>query len=253
MSFVAALGFLTVLPLGRRALEYRPLARAAAFFPLVGLVLGLILVSADYAFRLGLPDLLASALLVALLVLLTGGLHFEGFMYTCDGLFGGHSQERRLEIMRQKEVGAYAVAGGVLLLLVMWLAIASITGPSRVWVLGLFPVLSRWAMALALGIFAYARQEGLGKAFRSARPTQTGIAGAMALAAAVLLGRGGLLLFVSATALAWRLGLGISRMLGGLTGDTYGAINEVTQACLLIVAVAILPHVAVLPVWEGGF
>lgn len=253
MSFMAAMGFLTVLPPGRSALGYRPLAKAAAFFPLAGLILGTILVGADYVFRLGLPDLLASALLVALLVLLTGGLHFEGFLDTCDGLFGGHTRERRLEIMRQKEVGAYAVAGGVLLLLVMWLAIASITGSSRIWVLGLFPALSRWAMALALGIFPYARQEGLGKAFRSARLTQTGIAGAIALVAAVLLGTGGILLFGVATALAWLLGLGVSRMLGGLTGDVYGAINEITQTCLLIVAVAIVPHLAIVPVWEGGF
>lgn len=253
MSFMAALGFLTVLPVGKRALDNKMLARAVAFFPLVGMVLGLMLVGADYVFRRGLSDLLSSAMVVALLVLLTGALHFEGFVDACDGLLGGHTRERKLEIMRQKQVGAYAVAGGVILLLIKVAAITSITGVSRVWVLGFFPVLSRWGMALALGVFPYARQQGLGSAFRGAGPVSVGIAGATALAAAILLGGAGLLLFGSATVLALLLGYGISRMLGGLTGDTYGAINEVIEACLLVIAAAIVPHWTVVPVWEGGF
>lgn len=253
MSFMAALGFLTVLPMGKRALDNKLLARAVAFFPLVGMVLGLMLVGADWVLRRGLSDFLASALVVALLVVFTGALHFEGFVDACDGLFGGHTQERKLEIMRQKQVGAYAVAGGVILLLVKVAALTSVTGESRVWVLGFFPVLSRWGMALALGVFPYARQQGLGSAFRSAGLISVGIAGVTALAAAVLLGGAGLLLFGAATVLALLLGYGISRMLNGLTGDTYGAINDVIEACLLVIAAAIVPHWTLLPVWQGGF
>jgi adenosylcobinamide-GDP ribazoletransferase len=253
VSFMAALGFLTVLPVGKDGLDNKRLARAVAFFPLVGMVLGLMLVGADWVLRRGLSDLLSSALVVALLVVFTGALHFEGFVDACDGLFGGHSRERRLEIMRQKQVGAYAVAGGVILLLIKVAAITSISGESRVWVLGFFPVLSRWGMALALGIFPYARQQGLGSAFRSAGLISVCIAGATALAAAVLLGGAGILLFGSATVLALLLGYGISLMLGGLTGDTYGAINEVIEACLLVIAAAMVQHWNVVPVWEGGF
>lgn len=251
MDFLAALGFLTILPVGRRAREHKSLARAAAFFPLVGLVLGIILAGADYLLRLAFPVLPASALLLVLLVLLSGALHFEGFVDACDGLFGGHSRERRLEIMRQKQVGAYAIAGGVLLLVVKWAAIASLAGAGRPWALALFPALSRWSMALALGSFPYARQQGLGKAFRGAAMARLGIAAAVALLAAGVLGGGpGLLLFAASTALAWLLGMSISRMLGGLTGDTYGAINEVAEAALLVVAVAMSPGLAVLPLWQ---
>jgi adenosylcobinamide-GDP ribazoletransferase len=250
---MAALGFLTVLPVGKRSLENKLLARAVAFFPLAGMVLGLILVGADWALRRGLSDFLSSALVVALLVLLTGALHFEGFVDACDGLLGGHSRERRLEIMRQKQTGAYAVTGGVMLLLIKIAALTSIVGHSRVWVLGFFPVLSRWSMALALGMFPYARQQGLGSAFRSTGPISMGIAGATALASAVLLGGAGILLFASATVLALLLGWGISTMLGGLTGDTYGAINEVAEACLLVIAAAMVPHWNVVPVWQRGF
>lgn len=253
MSFMAALGFLTIAPVGKKALDNELLARAVAFFPLVGLILGATLAGADYVLRLGLSDFLASTLVVALLVMLTGALHFEGFVDSCDGLFGGHSPERRLDIMRFKDVGAYAVAGGVLLLLVKVSAIAAITGPSRIWVLGLFPALSRWAMALVLGSFPYARQQGLGSAFRGKGLFCVGIAGFISLTAAVLLGGGGLLLFATATTLAVLMGLGIFRLIGGLTGDTYGAINEVVEASLLVVAVGMLPHLAVLPLWEEGF
>lgn len=250
---MAALGFLTVAPVGRKALGHKLLKGAVAFFPVVGFVIGLILAGADYVLRLGLPDLLAGALLVALLVLLTGALHFEGFVDSCDGLFGGHSRERRLEIMRYKNVGSYAVAGGILLLLVKIAAISSITGTSRLWILILFPILSRWAMALALSVFPYARSEGLGTAFSGTGLVRIGIAGFTALTAAALLGWGGILLFAAATVLAILMGMGISRLIGGLTGDTYGAINEVVEASLLVIAVAILPHLTVLPLWEKGF
>lgn len=253
MSFLAALGFLTIAPTWKKAFNAKLLARAAAFFPLVGLILGGTLAGVDYILRLGLPDLLASAILVALLVLLTGALHFEGFVDTCDGIFGGHSPEHRLEIMRDKNVGAYAVAGGVLLLIIKLVAIVSITGSSRIWILILFPILSRWAMALALVIFPYARQQGLGTAFRGNGLVGICIAGFTSLVAAVLLGEGGLLLFASATTLAILMGVGISRMIGGLTGDTYGAINEVVEASLLVIVVAILPNLAILPLWEEGF
>ena len=253
MSFMAALAFLTVLPVGKRTLDNKQLARAVAFFPLAGMVLGLMLVGSDWVLRRGLSDFLSSALVVALLVVFTGALHFEGYVDACDGLLGGHTRERRLEIMRQKQVGAYAVAGGVLLLLIKVAAITSITGVSRVWVIGLFPALSRWGMALALGLFPYARPQGLGSAFHGAGLLSLGIAGATALTAAILLGGAGILLFGVATILALLLGYGISRMLGGLTGDTYGAINEVIEVCLLVIAAAIVPHWNIVPVWEGGF
>lgn len=253
MSFLAALGFLTIAPVGKKALDNTFLVKAVAFFPLVGLLLGIALAGADYFLRLGLPDLLSGVLLVALLVILTGALHFEGFVDTCDGLFGGHSPERRLEIMRFKDIGAYAVAGGILLLLVKVMAIVAITGESRIWVLGLFPLLSRWAMALALGSFPYARQQGLGTAFRGKGLIRIIMAGFTALTASILLGWSGLILFTTATALAILLGTGISRLIGGLTGDTYGFINEVTEASLLVVTAAILPNLLVLPLWEKGF
>ncbi len=253
-GFLAALGFLTTLPVGKRALEQKSLAGSAAYFPLVGLVLGLVLAGADYGLRIAFDGnlILPSALTVTLLMLLTGALHFEGFVDACDGLFGGHNRERRLEIMRDKRVGAYAVAGGVLLLILKFAAIASLPdNTSRFCVIAAFPVFSRWGMSLALGVFPYARQQGLGTAFRGTNMGQVVAAGIIGIIAALVIGSiGGIILFAAGTLLAWLMGLLISRLLGGLTGDTYGAINEFTEAILLIIAVALINHVAVLPLWQ---
>jgi len=152
-------------------------------------------------------------------------------------------------------VGAYAIAGSVLLLILKWASISSLPADSgRFWVLVLFPCMSRWGMTLAVGLFPYARQEGLGTAFRNSLPIQITIAGIIALVAAGLLGStAGLILFGVATVLALLLGYGICRMLGGLTGDTYGAINELIEVILLLVAAGILPSLAMKPFWQGGF
>jgi len=253
MNFLAALGFLTSIPVGKRAIEGKSLAGSAVYFPLVGLVLGFILAGVDYGLGRVLPNLLTSAITVTALVLLTGALHFEGFVDSCDGLFGGHTRERRLEIMRTKNVGAYAVAGGVLLLILKFAVIASLAaGWDRFWIIVLFPAMSRWGMALVLNLFPYARAEGLGSAFRSNRSSVYMIAtGVVALLIAIVFGwLGGIVLLFSAKIIAVMMGWGISRMLGGLTGDTYGAINEVTEVFVLIIAVAIVPHLVIQPIWQ---
>ncbi|MEA1959424.1 MAG: adenosylcobinamide-GDP ribazoletransferase [Chloroflexota bacterium] len=253
MSFLAALGFLTGIPVGRGAMQPERLRRSSMFFPLVGLIIGALIAGIDYGLGLVLPGMLTSAITVAVLLLLTGALHFEGFVDCCDGLFGGHTRERRLEIMRDKSVGAYAVAGGALLLIVKFAAISSLAvGWERFCIIALFPAMSRWGMALALNLFPYARAEGLGSAFKNKSSTlYMLIAGVIAFIIAITFGwLGGVILLAIATTVALLAGWGISRMLGGLTGDTYGAINELTEVFVLIVAVAIVPHLAIQPIWQ---
>jgi adenosylcobinamide-GDP ribazoletransferase len=252
MNFLAALGFLTIIPVGKRSMEGRSLAGSAVYFPLVGLVLGVILAGLDYGLGRVLPNLLTSAITVTALVLLTGALHFEGFVDTCDGLFGGHTRERRLEIMRMKNVGAYAVAGGALLLILKFAAIAALpVGWERFWIIVIFPMLSRWGMTLALSVFPYAREHGLGTAFRGVKTVHIVIAGAIALIAAVMFaGLAGALLFALATIVAILIGLWVTKLLGGLTGDTYGAINELSEVLILIAAIGIIHYTLIEPIWQ---
>ena len=211
------------------------------------MLLGLLLLGLERGCREVFPEFLSAAILLASLVAVTRGLHLDGFMDTCDGLFGGYTRQRRLEIMRDSQVGAFGIAGAVSLLLLKYGALVSLLGlaePGMEWGLLLFPMVSRWAMVVALRAFPYARSEGLGSPFHQGSANwPTALAAAAAVIAAVLLGGiGGAGLLAGATILAWLLGRVMVGRLGGLTGDTYGAINEVVEAAALLAVVAMLPH-----------
>ena len=206
------------------------------------------------------PVYLTAALLLVVLVVTTRGLHLDGFMDVCDGLFGGYTRERRLEIMRDSNVGAFAVAGAASLLILKYgalLSLLTIPSPGKEWSLLLFPMMSRWSMVVALEAFPYVRGDGLGSPFHEGGSRlATSIAVLIAvLASAVLGGIGGIGLLFGASVLAWFLGKVMSNMLGGLTGDSYGAINEVTEVGVLVAAVALLPHglIEPLPALLGVF
>ena len=146
-----AIGFLTVLPVAPAG-EAR-MGPSRAWFPLVGLGLGGILLGLDVAAREALPPLVVGAILVAALLVLTRAIHTEGFLDCCDGLFGGYSREERLRILRDTHVGAFAVAGGVALLLLKWSAMTGIPGEVRTGLLLVFPALSRLGMVTAMAFF----------------------------------------------------------------------------------------------------
>jgi adenosylcobinamide-GDP ribazoletransferase len=218
-------------------------------------LLGLLLVGIEKSAGAVFPVPLTAALMVAVLAAVTRGLHLDGFMDVCDGLFGGYTPQRRLEILRDSHVGAFAVVGGVCLLILKYGALVSLLSlsvPGREWVLLLVPALSRWSMVLQLGLFPYARREGLGSPLHQGTARlATSVAAATAIAASVVLGGiGGSGLLVGSTVLAWLLGLGMSRMLGGLTGDAYGATNEVIEVVGLVTAAALLPAGWIQPLWE---
>jgi adenosylcobinamide-GDP ribazoletransferase len=246
---LVALSFLTVFPsTWNKSPTPREISDSRAYFPVAGLLLGLLLVGLEWGSRELFPVYLTSALLLVLLVIITRGLHLDGLMDICDGLFGGYTPERRLEIMKDTHVGAFAVAGAASILLLKYAALLSLLGlkePGKASVLLLFPMLSRWAMVIVVGAFPYARSQGLGSPFHqgSAR-LATAVAGAVAVVAAVLLGgTGGAAMLVGVSLLAWLLGRGMAGMLGGgLTGDTYGAVNEIAEAAALIAAVALAPY-----------
>ena len=149
MSLLAAFQLLTTLPpLVQRSLSARELGHAAGWYPLVGLTLG----TGLYGLRLGVgrflpPDVVAVVVLLAWIAL-TGALHFDGLLDTCDGVFGGWTPERRLAIMRDSHVGAFGLAGGVLLLLAKYAALTALPGRSTALLLA--PVLWRGGMVLAI-------------------------------------------------------------------------------------------------------
>ena len=231
----------------KRSLSQREISNSRAYYPAVGLLLGITLVGLERGCQEVFPDFLSAAVLVVALLVATRGLHLDGLMDTCDGLFGGFTRERRLEIMRDPQVGAFGVAGAVSVLLLQYGSLVSLFGlgePGQKWALLLFPMLSRWSMVVALAAFPYVGQSGLGSPFHQGAITwPTTVAAASAVTAAVLLGgMAGAGMLAGATAMAWLLGWFMASKLGGLTGDTYGAVNEVIGALALLAAVAVLPH-----------
>lgn len=240
---LVALQFLTAIPI-RMSFEVssRLMGRAMAWFPLVGLVIGGILGLVDLGLRWVLPPTVRAALVVTLWVMLTGALHLDGLMDCCDGLLAARAPERRLDILRDSRVGAFAVVGAVCLLLVKFAAVSELSPASRLGALFVVPALSRAAVVYAVRAYPYARPgPGLGQIFRDGLTwREVAIAAVTAvLAALVALGWLGVVLagviWVITAAIAWW----VRSRIPGLTGDVYGAINELTElGGLLFVLVA---------------
>ena len=237
ISLLAAFQFLTIfpaLPGQRRLFTADEMGRAVGFFPVVGLVLGGLLLGLDSGLRLFLHPQLAAVLVVAAWLALTRALHFDGFLDIFDGLFGGFSPERRLEIMKDSRVGAFGVAAGALLLFAKLFSITDLANRPAGFLLA--PVLARWALGIAIFAFPYAREKGLGSDMKA----KTGwlqvifasllslavawyVAGAWGLAA---LGLAAVLLFLAARYML--------SLLPGLTGDSYGMLCELIELAVLI-------------------
>ena len=243
-SFLAALQFLLLTPAFiRRTFTPQEMGKAVGFYPLVGLLLGAILAIVDILLGFIFPIQVRSALILALWVVLTGGLHLDGFLDACDGLLGGSTPERRMEIMRDERVGAFALAGGVLLLLIFFASL-NVSMSARWAALLLAPLLGRWAISLALVMYPYARPSGLGRDIKDHAgrtelmlATLTSAAAAL-LAAIVAHSLAPVLALIVAFGVFWLSARFILQRIPGMTGDTYGAIDMLVEAGVLLAFVA---------------
>jgi adenosylcobinamide-GDP ribazoletransferase len=235
MGCLAAVQFLTIAPpLVRRPFTAAEMGRAVGYFPLVGLLIGGFLVGLDRLLALFLPPGVAAALVLTNWVLCTGALHLDGYLDTCDGLFGGRTPEDRLRILRDERVGAFAVIGGVLLVLVKFQSLAAASSRSAALVLA--PVIGRWGMTAAVVASPYARAEGLGRAMKDhAGWLQALLASATAILVAwFTCGWLGLVAMLLSGALVFFLVRFVLTRLPGLTGDIYGALCELLEVMVLL-------------------
>ena len=233
-----ALQFLTIMPpVLRSAPRPRDLGRSEAFFPFIGLMLGAVLAIADRLADPYVAPLVRDALLLILLAALTGALHLDGIIDTFDGLFINGNRDRRLAVMRDPRAGAYGVVAIILLLVLKLAALASLPPSLRFGSLLVAPCMGRWAIVLVTSQFPYARNEGMGQAFKqSLRWTHVVVAGAIAAEVAVLvLGVSGIVVWFLASTAALIVAHYMASRLGGLTGDTYGAICELVETGVLVV------------------
>jgi adenosylcobinamide-GDP ribazoletransferase len=239
---LAAVAFLTRLP-PRRAAAGDPdaLLRAAAFFPLVGAAIGLLIGLAAIGLASVLPALLAGLLAVALELVLTGALHLDGLADSADGL-GGADRDRSLAIMRDHALGAYGAAALALDLLVKGAALGMLADAGALAAVVAALALSRAAPLPLARLLPYARAgAGTGRLLTAGARTAPILAGlVLALALALALYRlDALPLLVGAAAVTTTVGLLAQRRLGGVTGDVMGAAIELSAATTLVVAVAL--------------
>lgn len=236
MGLLAALRFLTALPLPGRPSTPVEMGRALIWFPVVGLGLGGVLLGLDRLLSAAFPPLLTSAGVVVALALLSGGLHLDGLADTCDAIGGGHTPQERLDIMKDARIGSFGAIGLFSILGLKVLAIAALGTGELLPALLLFPVLSRWGMVAVVGAFPYARPQGSGLAFKqgAARTRLAVSTVAAAVIAFALWGFAGLGLMAAVAVLALLLGVFLSHRQGGLTGDSYGATNEVAEVAVLL-------------------
>lgn len=240
MRFWLAWQLLTIIPSPPRFRGYSAegLGRSTSFFPIIGLFLGLVLFGLDYLLGLFLPPIVVNILLIIALVILTGALHLDGFVDTCDGLVIRSSTTDKLKIMADTQVGVFGVVGGSCLILAKFAALCALPEGLRASALILMPVLSRWGMVYAIYAFPSAKKEGLGWAAKQ-KANWKGMAAATIFAlvmAFALLNWWGAALLAALCLILWAASKYLSSRFGGLTGDNYGAINEFAEVFVLILA-----------------
>ncbi|MFC1913669.1 adenosylcobinamide-GDP ribazoletransferase [Chloroflexota bacterium] len=240
MGFLAALRFLTSIPLPlKREPSPEELGRSVPYFPLVGLIIGLILAGLNWLLRLVLPPMVVDALIIAALVIITGALHLDGFADTCDGIAGHKDVEDRWRVMRDSRAGAFGIVGIVMLLLVKYVSLSSIPETVMMATLLFMPMASRWAMVYAIFVYPYARPSGLGKVFKQGTrwagfTVATIIIVVVAVVLIPLFGLSGIVVILGVWVITAIFAAYLKSKFSGLTGDTYGAINEVAEVFALI-------------------
>jgi len=237
-KLLSALQFLTIIPVRIKKVSDKDIAGSIAWFPAIGLVLGLILAAAANLGRhTGFPDLAMSAILIMLLTVITGGIHLDGLADLSDALGSGKGKDEMLAIMRDSRIGsmgAIAIAGCLILKIAF---LFSIPANNQFKSIILMCVVSRWAMVLSMYASPYARKEGKAKSFIAG--INSIILGAATLSAIIFCFMSyqitGLIVIGITGALVYAAGKYLTKKLGGITGDTIGAVCEISEIVSLFI------------------
>ena len=239
-----AVRFLTVFPVpGLPPMKEATVARSMLAFPLAGLLIGACgAIAGLFAGWLFGEPIRAVAVVVAWMVV-TWGLHLDGLADSADALFSWRTRERKLEIMKDSRIGTM---GALALISAVLLKVGAISSLGPAWWIGvlLAPVWGRWSDIYGIFFFPAAREGGMGRNFHDqVRQRDFWIATASALViGAVLLPPWGALVGLVALLVAHLMARWMVGVLGGLTGDTYGALSEVGEIVVLLALAALAQH-----------
>ncbi|KXK15538.1 MAG: cobalamin 5'-phosphate synthase [Chloroflexi bacterium OLB14] len=236
ISIIAAFQFLTIFPtIIKRMFTSQEMGRAVAWFPLVGIALGFLLYGVNYLAQIFFPISVSATITLFAWIIFTRAFHLDGFMDTCDGLFGGFTPERRLEIMKDSRMGAFGTIGGILVLLTKYTALHSSVNLFAALILA--TTLGRFASPIAIYFFPYVRENGLGFEMKQQVTLKEIVIASLITGITCLFISSPLsfLLMLASVVISVLLSLYVMRLISGLTGDIYGAITTVVEMFVLII------------------
>ncbi len=248
--FLVTLQFITRIPVPQSwtcDFDFDQTYRGVVSFPVVGIILGVLasavtLVMFDV---LQWGSALSAALYVLLMAVLSGGFHLDGLADTCDGIFSARTPDRMLEIMKDSRLGTHGALALFFVLILKILTVAQIldTSPNQaLMIFILAPCASRSWMSLLMYKQKYARESGLGHVYINRLSSQQFYL-TLLLGAAIcswLLGLQGLIAFAITGMFAWVYRRYINDTIGGQTGDTLGAGNELFELCFLMAITCVI-------------
>ena len=237
-TFLLALQFLTAITIkGDLVADSRDLVKSASLYPLVGLIIGLILACGHYLFDLLWLPMVADALTVVLLIVVTRALHLDGVGDTLDGVLGSSDRERALEIMKDTRLGTYGTVGIMAVILIKFVALTSIPDFAKWQTLVVFPALSRFSIVQLAWRTSYAREKkGLGGAVAGAVGLrELSVAFFTTLIATFIIMKSlGLICFAVVIIVTFLYRSLFLWKLGGITGDVLGCVNEWNETMILL-------------------
>ncbi|MFH1540927.1 MAG: adenosylcobinamide-GDP ribazoletransferase [Elusimicrobiota bacterium] len=233
--FLSAISFLTIIPVPKKfSLEFK---HSVIFFPLVGLFIGGILILINYLSSFLFSKNVVDMVVIVSLIIITGGLHLDGFADTCDGFYAGKDKSDSLRIMDDAHIGTMGVAGLFCILGLKFFALQSIPQKIIYPALLFFPILSRWNLVFACTISKSAKNEGLGKTFiGTVSKNDLVIATIITFFVSLILFKTKGILILIATLLITVLFLKyVIKKIDGITGDILGALNEICEIFVLLI------------------
>lgn len=242
MGFFSALSFLTIFPVGKVRLDHSP--RSPLFFPIVGLLIGLLCFGIDrIAGHFLFPELRA-LLVVFFLAFISGGLHLDGLADSADGLLSHRDRDKMLSIMHDPRIGTMGVLALFFCLTFKWVALIALKTPeSVIWIIAA-PGIARTALVAGLVAYPHAREQGGTHSIFY----QKGRWSLLALVWVPMFipfyqqwvwGLWAVALFISVFFIFNRY---VMMKLGGITGDTLGALCEITETCVLLLGAFVIAN-----------
>ncbi len=233
-GLISAIQFITVLPIGKKG-TFDP-DRMAGFFPVVGLIIGILLVGFDQIVLKFWPGPVAGLLDAVFLVAITGAFHLDGLGDTADGLYGYRTKKEALAIMKDSNIGVMGLVAIVCCLAVKCAGIMGLES-HRIILLIIIPSYARGSMLFGIRFFEYGRQEsGTGQGLFKNRLKLSAFSGLLIpVLLSCLLGWQFFLLNLCFIVVLMIVFLFYKRKLGCITGDMLGAMVEVTEAALFLI------------------